>query len=73
MKHVNRVTKMKDLIIEFYPTDAEERSRRLNSLPNRIENATQNMGLCERHLPVVYEFKRISGGYKRPCNPFSIF
>ena len=56
-----------------FPTDVEERSRWLNSLPNWIENATQNMGLCEDHWPVAYEFKRISGGYKRPCNPLSIF
>ena len=56
-----------------FPTDAEERSRWLNSLPNRIDNATQNMGICERHWQVVYEFKRNPGGYKRPCNPPSIF
>ena len=31
------------------------------------------MGICERHWPVVYEFKRFAGGYKRPCNPPSIF
>ena len=52
-----------------FPTDVEERSRWLNSLPNRIENATRNMGSFERHCPVVYEFKRISDGYNRSCNP----
>ena len=52
-----------DYRVLSFPTDAKERSRWLSSLPNRIENATQNMGICERHWPVVYENKKIPDGH----------
>ena len=56
-----------------FPADENERSRWLMSLPNQIENATDNMGVCVRHWPEHYEFKTIPGGHKRPVNPPSIF
>ena len=33
-----------------FPADKNERNRWIMSLPNRIENATDNMGVCERHI-----------------------
>ena len=52
-----------------FPTDVEERKRWLPNLPNiiKLEDVTENMGICSRHWKTGFEY-RIVWGFPRPLH-----
>ena len=51
-----------------FPDDKDERNTWLHNLPNYLnsDDVTVNMGICEKHWKVGYEYKLVRGGHKRP-------
>ena len=54
-----------------FPVDANDRKRWISALPNvlKVEDVTNNMGICLRHWKEDFAYRIGPGGFPRPLHP----